>query len=121
MIIASISKTYLEKGDYVAAAAEAAGKLYGYGHGPVLFKPTKATKHPFRATGEEAMSYFVGADNFPGSDKFKGEDGGVRDQRRKGMVQGRVQQPQHRRERRHRGRHGLIRLHLRHHRRHLDR
>merc|ERR1719326_2700058 len=73
--IASISKTYADKGDYVAAAGEAAGKLYGYGHGNVLFKPTKATDNPFRATGEEAMSYFVGAEamNAP---EFKGEDAG---------------------------------------------
>merc|ERR1719163_287041 len=75
MIIASISKTYLEKGDYVGAAGEAAGKLYGYGHGNVLFKPTKATAHPFRATGEEAMSYFVGADAMS-ADEYKGEDAG---------------------------------------------
>merc|ERR1711907_844154 len=74
--IASISKVYADKGDYVAAAGEAAGKLYGYGKSDVLFKPTKATKNPFRATGESAMSYFVGAENFPGSDKFKGEDAG---------------------------------------------
>ena len=73
--IASISKVYAEKGDYVAAAGEAAGKLYGYGHGNVLFKPTKATDHPFRATGEEAMSYFVGAEAM-GADEFKGEDAG---------------------------------------------
>merc|ERR1719163_1318141 len=75
MIIASISKTYLEKGDFVGAAGEAAGELYGYGHHNVLFKPTKATKHPFRATGEEAMSYFVGADAMS-ADEFKGEDAG---------------------------------------------
>ena len=31
------SKVYAEKGDYVAAAGDAAGKLYGYGHGNVLF------------------------------------------------------------------------------------
>merc|ERR1719409_2491980 len=73
--IASISKTYLEGGDFVAAAGEAAGKLYGYGHGNVLFKPTKATDHPFRATGEEAMSYFVGADAMK-ADAYKGEDAG---------------------------------------------
>eukprot|EP00964_Phaeocystis_antarctica_P088863 scaffold56561_cov46-Phaeocystis_antarctica.AAC.3 len=54
--IASISKVHADKGDFVAAAGEAAGQLYGYGHGNVLFKPTKATAHPFRATGEEAMS-----------------------------------------------------------------
>ncbi|EOD25043.1 hypothetical protein EMIHUDRAFT_443720 [Emiliania huxleyi CCMP1516] len=73
--IASISKVYAEEGDYVAAAGEAAGKLYGYGHGNVLFKPTKATDHPFRATGEEAMSYFVGAEAMK-NDAFKGEDAG---------------------------------------------
>merc|ERR1719454_2531970 len=69
--IASISKVYAEKGDFVAAA----GKLYGYGHGSVLFKPTKATDHPFRATGEEAMTYFVGAEAMK-MDEFKGEDAG---------------------------------------------
>merc|ERR1719238_1278265 len=45
--IASISAVYAEKGDYVGAAGEAAGKLYGYGKSDVLFKPTKATKNPF--------------------------------------------------------------------------
>eukprot|EP00240_Pyramimonas_obovata_P013077 CAMPEP_0118921206 /NCGR_PEP_ID=MMETSP1169-20130426/559_1 /TAXON_ID=36882 /ORGANISM="Pyramimonas obovata, Strain CCMP722" /LENGTH=259 /DNA_ID=CAMNT_0006861891 /DNA_START=51 /DNA_END=827 /DNA_ORIENTATION=+ len=58
--IKNISKTYLEKGDYIGAAGEAAGELYGYGHTNVLFKPTKAAEYPFRPTGEEAMSYFVG-------------------------------------------------------------
>jgi len=73
--IASISKVYLEEGDFVAAAGEAAGELYGYGHHNVLFKPTKATKHPFRPTGEVAMSYFVGADAMDNAE-FKGEDAG---------------------------------------------
>ena len=73
--IAGCSKVYADKGDFVAAAGEAAGQLYGYGHGNVLFKPTKATKNPFRATGEEAMSYFVGAEAMK-NDKFKGEDAG---------------------------------------------
>merc|ERR1719486_808891 len=73
--IASISKVYADEGDFVAAAGEAAGKLYGYGHGNVLFKPTKATDHPFRATGEEAMSYFVGAEAMS-ADAYKGEDAG---------------------------------------------
>jgi hypothetical protein len=58
--ITTISKAYLEKRDYVDAAGKAAGELYGYGHGNVLFKPTKAAEHPFRPTGGEAMSYFVG-------------------------------------------------------------
>merc|ERR1712032_161607 len=73
--IASISKVYADKGDFVAAAGEAAGKLYGYGKSDVLFKPTKATKNPFRPTGEDAMSYFVGADAME-NNKFKGEDAG---------------------------------------------
>merc|ERR1712137_1503843 len=58
--IKSISKTYLDKGDYVAAAAEAAGELYGYGHSNVLFKPTKAAQAQFRPMASDAMSYFVG-------------------------------------------------------------
>merc|ERR1712146_663426 len=51
------------------------GKLYGYGKSDVLFKPTKATKNPFRPTAEDAMSYFVGAEAMS-NDKFKGEDAG---------------------------------------------
>jgi len=58
--IANISKVYLDGGDYIGAAGTAAGQLYGYGHSNVLFKPTKAAKYPFRPTGGEAMSYFVG-------------------------------------------------------------
>ena len=58
--IRSISKTYLDGGDYVAAAAKAAGELYGYGHTNVLFKPTKAAEAQFRPTASDAMSYFVG-------------------------------------------------------------
>merc|ERR1719189_1170676 len=58
--IKGISKTYKEGGDYIKAAGTAAGQLYGYGQSNVLFKPTKAAQYPFRPTGEEAMSYFVG-------------------------------------------------------------
>merc|ERR550514_2349341 len=47
-------------GDYIAAAADAAGELYAYGHDNVMFKPTKAAEYQFRPTAEEAMSYFVG-------------------------------------------------------------
>jgi hypothetical protein len=60
--IKNISKVYKEKGDYIAAAATAAGELYAYGHDDVLFKPTKAAEYQFRPTPEEAMSYFVGGD-----------------------------------------------------------
>ena len=59
--IKSISETHKKGGDFVGAAAEAAGELYAYGHHDVLFKPTKAREVTFRPTAEEAMSYFVGA------------------------------------------------------------
>ena len=71
--IARISKVYKDEGDYVAAAAEAAGELYAYGHHDVLFKPTKAAEYPFRPTAEEAISYFVGGNAVEGGYK---EDGG---------------------------------------------
>jgi hypothetical protein len=58
--IKTISKTYMEGGDYIKAAGEAAAELYAYGHSKVLFKPTKAAEHQFRPTGADAMSYFVG-------------------------------------------------------------
>merc|ERR1719359_2773362 len=67
--ITSISKVYLEGGDFISAAGFCAGELYGYGHSNVLFKPTKAADFPFRPTGAEAMSYFVGKEAV-------GEDGG---------------------------------------------
>lgn len=73
--IKTVSAVFMEGGDFVGTAAAAASELYGYGHGNVLFKPTKATNNPFRATGEAAMSYFVGADAMDNS-KFKGEDAG---------------------------------------------
>ena len=70
--IKTISKAYLTKGDYIGAAGAAAGELYGYGHSNVLFKPTKAAEFPFRPTGEEAMSYFVGGSAVPGGYKENG-------------------------------------------------
>merc|ERR1719265_2092557 len=58
--IKDISKTHKDGGDYIKAASDAAGELYAYGQGNVLFKPTKAAEYQFRPTAEEAMSYFVG-------------------------------------------------------------
>merc|ERR1711988_920917 len=54
--IKTISKTHKDGGDYIQAAADAAGELYAYGHSDVMFKPTKAAEFPFRPTPEEAMS-----------------------------------------------------------------
>merc|ERR1712137_559642 len=62
--IKRISKVYLDGGDYVAAAGEAAGELYGYGKTNVLFKPTKAAEVPFRPEAADAMSYFVGKEAY---------------------------------------------------------
>lgn len=73
--IKHISKTYLDGGDYVKAAANAAGELYGYGHGNVLFKPTKAKDVQFRPLASQAMSYFVGAKAVDKADGIA-EDGG---------------------------------------------
>jgi len=71
--IKNISKVYKDEGDYVAAAAKAAGELYAYGKYNVLFKPTKAAEHQFRPKAEEAMSYFVGC---KAVDNGYAEDGG---------------------------------------------
>merc|ERR1712137_1506821 len=71
--IKRISKVYLDGGDYVAAAGEAAGELYGYGKTNVLFEPTKAADVPFRPEAADAMSYFVGKDAV---DNGYDEDGG---------------------------------------------
>merc|ERR1712070_1298377 len=73
MGIKTISKEYLADRDYIGAAGEAAGELYGYGHSNVLFKPTKAAEFPFRPTANEAMSYFVGCSAVDGGYE---EDGG---------------------------------------------
>jgi len=71
--IKHISKTHKEGGDFIKAAADAAGELYAYGHTDVLFKPTKAADVQFRPTAECAMSYFVGGQNV--EDGYD-EDGG---------------------------------------------
>jgi hypothetical protein len=57
--IVAIGKTYSEGKDYKALAKQYVHKLYAYGKGPVLFKPTKAAQKPFRLSEEEAVSYFV--------------------------------------------------------------
>jgi len=67
--IKNITAIYMEKGDYIDAAAGAAKDLYGYQYGNVLFKPTKAAEYPFRPTGTEAMSYFVGGSVIEGGYK----------------------------------------------------
>jgi len=57
--LVEIGRLYQDGGDYRAAASAMLDRLYGYGHGQVLFKPTKAAEDEFRETKEEALSYFV--------------------------------------------------------------
>lgn len=58
--IVKISQTYIDKGDYKAAAKQHIEDLYAYGVKDVLFKPTLAADDQFRETFDEALSYFVG-------------------------------------------------------------
>lgn len=58
--IVHIGKVFTEGGDYKTAAKEMIAQNYGYGDGPVLFKPTKAAVDEFRETPDQALSYFVG-------------------------------------------------------------
>ncbi|WP_420346826.1 hypothetical protein [Pelagibius sp.] len=58
--IVGIGQTYLDKGDYRAAASQHIRELYAYEQGGVLFKPTLAREDQFRETFDEALSYFVG-------------------------------------------------------------
>mmetsp|Transcript_120599 Transcript_120599/g.209960 ORF Transcript_120599/g.209960 Transcript_120599/m.209960 type:complete len:688 (-) Transcript_120599:244-2307(-) len=71
--LVNIATTYDDKG-FDAAKAEAEAVLdgaYGYGIGPVLFKPTLTTgNQTFRTTREGALAYFVG-----GNPKYP-KDGG---------------------------------------------
>jgi len=46
--------------NYRAIAAAFVDELYAYGICPVMFKPAKAGKRPFRPTREGALSYFIG-------------------------------------------------------------
>ncbi|WP_165005989.1 MULTISPECIES: hypothetical protein [unclassified Enterococcus] len=58
--IGTASEEKLEKA--TEKAEEVVDTLYAFDEGTVLFKPTKAAELPFRATKEEALSYFVGGE-----------------------------------------------------------
>jgi len=58
--IVAIGSEYINKGDYKSRAAQHIENLYAYNNGGVLFKPTLASKEQFRATFDNALSYFVG-------------------------------------------------------------
>ncbi|MHB8921596.1 MAG: hypothetical protein ACYC3N_11300 [Halothiobacillus sp.] len=61
--IVEIGKIYQNGGDYKAVASELIDRMYAYGDGEVLFKPTKAANDQFREDKEQALSYFVGGSN----------------------------------------------------------
>ncbi len=46
-----------------AFASEFLDKLYSFGAGPVLFKPTKCAIEQFRPTKQEALSYFIAGED----------------------------------------------------------
>lgn len=61
----AIGQVYLDQGDYRQRALDMLGACYGYhlSDQPVLFKPTRAAKIPFRGELSGALSYFVGGDD----------------------------------------------------------
>ena len=58
--IISIGKAFLNKQDYLAITDKFLDRLYFFNKGKVLFKPTKASKEPFRKNKNEFISYFIG-------------------------------------------------------------
>ena len=64
--IVKIGQAYREKKEVKNLAESTVGEFYGYGLGPVLFKPTKASQKQFRLTFDSAVSYFIGGNpDFP--------------------------------------------------------
>lgn len=61
--IVKIGKTFLDKGDYKAAAIDHINEFYNYQEGPVLFKPTLTSAKQFRLDFDGALSYFVGGNS----------------------------------------------------------
>ena len=58
--IVEIGREFIQGGRYRDRALELLDSLYGFAQGPVLFKPTRASRSPFRLDREAALSYFVG-------------------------------------------------------------
>ena len=58
--LVAISKAKRAGSDFKKVAENAILNTYFYQNGPVLFKPTLASKKTFRTTYEGALSYFIG-------------------------------------------------------------
>ena len=63
--LVAIGEAYTNHKNYRDVAANLIDNLYAYNtnRGKVLFKPTKASEHPFRTTYASALSYFIGGDS----------------------------------------------------------
>lgn len=60
--VVAIGKLFAAGGDYKARTEAHLDTLYAYEQGTVLFKPTRAAQHQFRATRADALSYFIGGE-----------------------------------------------------------
>tara|TARA_B100000579_G_scaffold264089_1_gene217654 strand:+ start:162 stop:629 length:468 start_codon:yes stop_codon:yes gene_type:complete len=67
--IVRIASAYMNGEDYVQVARDHVETLYAYGRTAVLFKPTLAAEQQFRSSFEEALSYFVAANQACPEDK----------------------------------------------------
>ncbi len=56
--------------EYENEAVKLLNELYNFENGPVLFKPTKASKNQFRLNFDSAKSYFIG-----GNSQFSEDNG----------------------------------------------
>lgn len=68
--LVTISKAYRSGADYESIARKLIHETYNYENGPVLFKPTLASKKVFRTSIDGALSYFIG-----GNDQFDEDRG----------------------------------------------
>ena len=67
--IVRIASAHMNGEDFVQVARDHVETLYAYGLSPVLFKPTLAAEQQFRSSFEEALSYFVAANQACPEDK----------------------------------------------------
>jgi len=67
--IVRIASAHINGEDFVQVARDHVETLYAYGRTAVLFKPTLAAEQQFRSSFEEALSYFVAANQACPEDK----------------------------------------------------
>ena len=67
--VVTIGVSFKERRDYIQKTKEVMLPLYLFDEQDILFKPTKASKTPFRLTSEGALSYFVSGNRSFSEDK----------------------------------------------------